>query len=592
MTEKELDSQIQELKIVSSVEDSRIKHLEAQRVEGDTYTENAIAEAKLRKQHAVSQIENLQEHEKDTYIDTSTKANVERYSVSDKRVGTIKGVTYFDDAGTERYLSDDAEVTHLDVSEAQAAQANADLAQSQLEVNGGKPLIYDYQTMSDIAERNNMTIDEVKQAIRIINHDEDRSIMNDIHDNADRIHSTEIGLTDPNAPASGYMTWYFKNDIVQHNPEQAVNAQPKYNTNVAKSLEEAAKHPEGVANTTFNIDAGTVIDDGAAAASYAADLKNGEINHIFHNSFYQYDAVPSWSFAVEFIPLCMSDPQFTKIFTFEDSKTLTKAIQKITANEKTINVQNLNYLGMQHPFFTKLAQSHGDLQITFAEDEFFTITTIMKNVLKYASFLPNFPTNQVYEAVDGPFGDEIIAHAADDDIAPQYRLNATDMSVDDIHISSLIHDNKFVFDIVLKIYKADNSHIFGDDIAPPGFVYHFHKCWLKNIAAMDLNYDSDNMIDRSVVFSYQYMSGVPYYVYQSRHDVSNDAALDQISQTNAAVKEMVNESNASTSKSPAQMTPEGAAQWQQSMVDQTNAQGARIDAAKAAQYAGMHRNGR
>ena len=272
-----------------------------------------------------------------------------------------------------------------------------------------------------------------------------------------------------------------------------------------------------VSQSTQRIEAGTALDDAAAAASYAYNQHNGAINHIFHNSHYQDDPVPAWSFSVDFVPLCMSDKRFTNLYTFKDSKTLTKAVLNITANEKTINTQTINYLGLQHPFFTKLSQSHGDLKITFAEDEMFSISTILKNVLKYASYLPNFPTNKVYELKKGDLEDEIIAHAASDDISPKYRLNATNLTITDQNTAALVHDFKFVFDILLKIYKAENAHIFADEAAPPGFVYHFHKCWLKNIAGIELNYDDDKPIDRPAIFSYQYMSGVPYYEWISRN---------------------------------------------------------------------------
>lgn len=315
--------------------------------------------------------------------------------------------------------------------------------------------------------------------------------------------------------------------------------------------------------STQQIDAGKSLDDATAASEYAYSVSNGAINHIFHNNFYQDDPVPAWSFSVDFVPLCMKDKRFAKLFTFEDSKTLTKAVLNITANEKTINTQSINYLGMQHPFFTKLAQSHGDLKITFAEDELFTISTILKNVLKYASYLPNFPTNKVYEVREGAWGDQIIAHAASDDIAPRYRLNATNMKVNDSNMSALIHDYKFVFDILLKIYKAENAHAFADEAAPPGFVYHFHKCWLKNVAGIELNYDNDKPIDRPVIFSYQYMSGVPYYEWVSRNRVVSDAerlneAYDEAArQTSEAAFNTVQEAKEYSKNSPSSFTDNG-----------------------------------
>lgn len=315
--------------------------------------------------------------------------------------------------------------------------------------------------------------------------------------------------------------------------------------------------------STQQIDAGTSLDDATAASTYAYNMRNGAINHIFHNNFYQYDPVPAWSFSVDFVPLCMKDKRFQKLFTFEDSKTLTKAVLNITANEKTINTQSINYLGLQHPFFTKLAQSHGDLKITFAEDELFSISTILKNVLKYASYLPNFPTNKVYEVKNGTWGDQIVTHAASDTVAPRYRLNATNMKVDEENIGLLVHDYKFVFDILLKIYKAENAHIFADEAAPPGFVYHFHKCWLKNVGGIELNYDDDKPIDRPTIFSYQYMSGVPYSVFVSRNRVISDSerlteAYDEAAQQVAdAAGTTVMESKEYSKNSPSSFTDNG-----------------------------------
>lgn len=317
------------------------------------------------------------------------------------------------------------------------------------------------------------------------------------------------------------------------------------------------------AQSTQVIDSGESLDDSTAAASYAASVTNGAINHIFHNNHYQEDPVPAWSFSVDFVPLCMTDKRFIKLYTLEDSKTLTKAVLTVTANEKTINTQSINYLGLQHPFFTKLAQSHGDLKITFAEDELFSISTILKNVLKYASYLPNFPTNKVYEVKQGDWSDEIVAHNASDSISPKYRLNATDLKITDENTAALVHDYKFVFDILLKIYRPGNAHIFADEAAPPGFVYHFHKCWLKNVGGIELNYDDDKPIDRPVVFSYQYMSGVPYYEWVSRNNVLSESqelnkAYDEAAQQAAdAAADAVQEAKEYSKNSPSSFTDNG-----------------------------------
>lgn len=327
---------------------------------------------------------------------------------------------------------------------------------------------------------------------------------------------------------------------------------------------ESSSNYNNKAQSTKVIDSGKSLDDSTAAASYAASVTNGALNHIFHNNHYQDDPVPAWSFSVDFVPLCMTDKRFIKLYTLEDSKTLTKAVLTVTANEKTINTQSINYLGLQHPFFTKLAQSHGDLKITFAEDELFSISTILKNVLKYASYLPNFPTNKVYEVKgsDSLFS-EIVAHNASDSISPKYRLNATDLKITDENTASLVHDYKFVFDILLKIYRPGNAHIFADEAAPPGFVYHFHKCWLKNVGGIELNYDDDKPIDRPAVFSYQYMSGVPYYEWISRNNVLSesqelDKAYDEAAQQAAdAAADVVQEAKEYSKNSPSSFTDNG-----------------------------------
>lgn len=327
---------------------------------------------------------------------------------------------------------------------------------------------------------------------------------------------------------------------------------------------ESRSNNDNITQSTQVIDAGKSLDDSTAAASYAASVTNGAINHIFHNNHYQDDPVPAWSFSVDFVPLCITDKRFTNLFTLEDSKTLTKAVLNVTANEKTINTQSINYLGLQHPFFTKLAQSHGDLKITFAEDELFSISTILKNVLKYASYLPNFPTNKVYEVKQGNWFDEIIiAHNASDSISPKYRLNATDLQITDENTASLAHDYKFVFDILLKIYRPGNAHIFADEAAPPGFVYHFHKCWLKNTGGIELNYDDDKPIDRPVIFSYQYMSGVPYHEWVSRNNVLSesqelDKAYDEAAQRAVdAASNVVQEAKEYSRNSPTSFTDTG-----------------------------------
>lgn len=352
---------------------------------------------------------------------------------------------------------------------------------------------------------------------------------------------------------------------------------------------------EGVQNETRQIVARNALDDKSAATAYAYNLKNSEINHIFHNDFYHEDPVPAWSFSVDFIP-CTSNPQFDKIITMQKSTTLTKAVQKITAMDKSVNIQSINYLGMQHPFFTKMQATHGDLRITFAEDEYFTITSILTDILKYASFLPSFVTNAVYVKKQGDWSDTYTAYAASDTIAPKYRQNATDIQVDDPNIAKLIHQNKFVFDIVLKLYRAEYVHMFADNTMPPGFVYHYHDCWLKSMDSISLNYDDDSMIDRTATFSYQYMTSEPYSTYLSRHRTTDVEATDDFNTTASkdSVKQLVdntnNEVNKTGNRSLANTTSEAARQFEKRISDETKTNGMTNQQAQAAQIAGeMHK---
>lgn len=351
----------------------------------------------------------------------------------------------------------------------------------------------------------------------------------------------------------------------------------------------------GVQNDTLQIAAGNALDDKSAAMAYAYNLKNGELNHIFHNDFYHEDPVPAWSFSVDFIP-STSNPQFDKIVTTEKSMTLTKAVQKLTAMDKSVNTQNINYLGMQHPFFTKMQATHGDLRITFAEDEYFTITSILTDILKYASFLPSFVTNAVYVKKQGDWTDECVAYAASDIIAPKYRQNATSMQVNDPNIAKLVHQNKFVFDIVLKLYRAEYVHMFADDTMPPGFVYHYHDCWLKSMDSISLNYDDDSMIDRTATFSYQYMTSEPYSTYLSRYRTTDAENTDSINTTasknvaNQLMENASNEVNATGNKSPANMSSEAAKQFVKQINDETKINGMTSQQAQAAQISGeMHK---
>ena len=321
------------------------------------------------------------------------------------------------------------------------------------------------------------------------------------------------------------------------------------------------------------------INDNTAddiAAYMTAIASEPQINHIFSNTHYSVNAVPEWSFSVDFIPCTKTVTSFVNL---TELKLLTKAIQTITANEKSVNIQKLNYLGLSHPFFTKMSQTHGDLNVTFAENEEYQVTRLLVKLLKYGSFVPSFPTYEIVDVVDTNEmrkailndTDLLMTHAPSDDESPAYKLNAAVLNKDtageipDGEFNKLSKTNKYLFDIVLKMYRPCDAHAFGDNKRNhPQYIYHYHKCWIKNIGSIELNYNDDTQIDREVVFSYQYLTTSTYDEYLAKHlsqprEASQDEMInyaDYISDLPDLDDEFVD--NTTMNRSPAYMS-EGAA---------------------------------
>ena len=286
------------------------------------------------------------------------------------------------------------------------------------------------------------------------------------------------------------------------------------------------------------------------AAYMTAMASEPQINHIFSNTHYGVNAVPEWSFSVDFIPCTKTVTSFVNL---TELTLLTKAIQTITANEKSVNIQQLYYLGLSHPFFTKMKQTHGDLNVTFAENEEYQVTRLLVKLLKYGSFVPSFPTYEIVDVVDTNEmrkailndTDLIMTHAPSDDESPAYKLNAAVLNKDtageipDGEFNKLSKTNKYLFDVVLKLYRPCDAHAFGDNKRNhPQYIYHYHKCWIKNIGSIELNYNDDTQIDREVVFSYQYLTTSTYDEYLAKN-------LSQSSE--ASQEEMINTDNTNNS---------------------------------------------
>lgn len=321
------------------------------------------------------------------------------------------------------------------------------------------------------------------------------------------------------------------------------------------------------------------INDNTAddiAAYMTAIASEPQINHIFSNTHYSVNAVPEWSFSVDFIPCTKTVTSFVNL---TELKLLTKAIQTITANEKSVNIQKLNYLGLSHPFFTKISQTHGDLNVTFAENEEYQVTRLLVKLLKYGSFVPSFPTYEIVDVVDTNEmrkailndTDLIMTHAPSDDESPAYKLNAAVLNKDtageitDGEFNKLSKTNKYLFDIVLKMYRPCDAHAFGDNKKNhPQYIYHYHKCWIKNLGSIELNYNDDTPIDREVVFSYQYLTTSTYNEYLAKHlsqpkEASQDEMINYADNLNY-LPDLDDEfvDNTTMNRSPANMS-EGAA---------------------------------
>lgn len=300
---------------------------------------------------------------------------------------------------------------------------------------------------------------------------------------------------------------------------------------MAEQLSKAKASKSGDADVESIFSQNPINDNTAddIAAYMTAMASEPQINHIFSNTYYSVNAVPEWSFSVDFIPCTKTVTSFVNL---TELKLLTKAIQTITANEKSVNIQKLNYLGLSHPFFTKMSQTHGDLNVTFAENEEYQVTRLLVKLLKYGSFVPSFPTYEIVDVVDTNEmrkailndTDLLMTHAPSDDESPAYKLNAAVLNKDtageipDGEFNKLSKTNKYLFDIVLKLYRPCDAHAFGDNKKNhPQYIYHYHKCWIKNLGSIELNYNDDTPIDREVVFSYQYLTTSTYDEYLAKH---------------------------------------------------------------------------
>lgn len=273
--------------------------------------------------------------------------------------------------------------------------------------------------------------------------------------------------------------------------------------------------PEPIIPATVMPDPASDTED--ASAYIDSILDEPAINSISKNPHYlslpfrqESEPLPEWSFSVDFIPISkyFDNARLATMFTI-----LTKAVISVTINELKTNTGKLMYAGLQHQFVTNM-NTADDLHIRFAENESFTISNILREIYRWCSHDPEFA---VY--------DLSVTHSDDqtEPIGLPYTRNTNPIF------------DKFVCDIVVNVYPPEIAHAFNnsDEILHPAFVYTYKNCWLKSIAQLALDYDSDEMIDRDAVFTYQYVMSEDWQSYVNRTHLNSDTseAKDATTQT-------------------------------------------------------------
>lgn len=237
-------------------------------------------------------------------------------------------------------------------------------------------------------------------------------------------------------------------------------------------------------------------------------LDEPAINSISKNPHYlslpfrhESEPLPEWSFSVDFVPISsyFDNARLADMFTI-----LTKAVISVTINELKANTGKLMYAGLQHPFVTNM-NTASDLHIKFAENETFTISSILREIYRWCSHDQEFA---VY--------DLSVTHSDDqtEPIGLPYTRNTNPIF------------DKFVCDIVVNVYPPEIAHAFNnsDEILHPAFIYTYKNCWLKSVAQLALDYDSDEMIDRDAVFTYQYVLSEDWASYVDRTHLNSDTS--------------------------------------------------------------------
>lgn len=192
------------------------------------------------------------------------------------------------------------------------------------------------------------------------------------------------------------------------------------------------------------------------------------IKSIWDNSFYKnYTPMPKWAFEVNFCNLVPTENK-------DKVETLNKAITNAVWGKKEAgSIVPIYYAGIMvnHPGRMTTA---GEISFTFNENSKLKITGILEYIYSLYTFDENFFKN-----------------SNEDNGAEQfpYKQHA---SWKDNNIEVIVHD-----------VSNSNLEVEGKSRLRK---YIFHNCFATNLEEVEMDYDTDETVQRTMRFSYDYMT--------------------------------------------------------------------------------------
>lgn len=190
------------------------------------------------------------------------------------------------------------------------------------------------------------------------------------------------------------------------------------------------------------------------------------IRSIWDNSFYKnYTPIPKWAFEVNFCNL--SDPKF-----IDDIEILNKAITNAVWGKKEAGaIVPLYYAGIMvnHPGRMSTA---GEMSLTFNENSELEVTKILEEIFSLYTF------------------DEKYLDESENGKAIPYKKIDTWKGND---IEVVVHDTSWKGAIETEGKSRLRKYIF-------------HNCFATSLEEVEGQYDSDDIVQRVIRFSYDYMT--------------------------------------------------------------------------------------